>query len=292
MEHIVNKRGIFKLTWYSSLLQKHNTNYEMVETENGEKEWLESEEHSPYCEWRWNDKDCGKDLVLHRNKLGVTFHPSKSSGCVVVRGDNILKANMEHYFEVELRGPFHGKARQVGIGTKHTSLQSNNCDFYPLIGKDLSSWGVNYDGFKSNAGRMQRHVSIDPEKHDVIRIGVHYDSYYGTLGFEVNGHSSGLAFGNIHTNIDMYPMLCGSAAGTKMRMVCSKSSVMSLKAISRGVIRSSLAREKDVEKLILPPYLKRFLLYQTSTNNMRNTSKRKYHGSLERNNVNCHESTI
>lgn len=262
----------------------------MTETNKSENDWLESDEHSPYCEWRWNDKDCGKDLIIHKSKLGVTFHPSLSSGCVLVRGDKVLRANMEHYFEVELKGPFHGKARQVGIGTKHTSLQSNNCDFYPLIGKDISSWGVNYDGLKSNGGSMKRHVSIDPDEHDIIRIGVHYDSYYGTLSFEVDGHSSGLGFGKIHPNIDMYPMICGSAAGTKMRLICSNSSVMSLKAISRGVIRSSLIREKDVDKLILPPYLKCYLLYQTPTNKMRNASKRKH--TSDRNNMNCHESTI
>ena len=253
-------------------------------TEKNLDDWIESDEHASYCaEWRWNDKDCGKDVIIHRNKLGVTFHPFKSSGCVVVRGDKVLSANMEHHFEVELMGPFHGKARQVGIGTKHTSLQSNNCDFYPLIGKDPSSWGVNYDGFKSNAGCMQRHHSIEPDNHKVITIGVHYDSCYRTLGFEVNGHSSGLAFSNIHTNIDIYPMLCGSAARTKMRLVCSSSSIMSLKAISRGVIRSCMA-EKDVEKLILPPNLKYYLLYQTPPNK----SKRRHQESstnIDRTNI-------
>ena len=232
-------------------------------TKEGLKEWLESEENTVYCEWRWNDKDCGRDLVLHKYNLGVTFHPSKSCGCVVIRGEKVLRANMEHYFEVELRGPFHGKARQVGIGTKHTVLQSNNCDFYPLIGKDISSWGVNYNGYKSNAGRTKKHVTMDPDKYDVIRIGVYYDSYYGTVGFEVNGKSSGVAFENIHTNIDMYPMLCASAAGTQMRLVYSSSSVMSLKAISRGVIRSSVAKEKDMEELTLPTYLKSYLFYRS-----------------------------
>lgn len=230
-----------------------------------ERPWPESDEHSALCEWRWNEKDCGKDLILHQHKLGVTFHPRKSIGCVIIRGDKVLRPNMEHYFEVELKGPFHGKARQVGIGTKHTALQSNNCDFYPLIGKDISSWGVNYDGYKSNAGSSKRHISLDPDKHDVIKVGVHYDSYYGTLAFEVNSKCSGLAYEKIHTNIDMYPMLCASAAGTQMRLVYSSSSVMSLKAIARGVIRSSLVSEKDTEKLTLPTHLKSYLSYRSNT---------------------------
>lgn len=258
-----------------------------------EKAWLDSDEHVPFCEWSWNEKDSGKDLVIHRHKLGVTFHPVKSSGCVLVRGDKVLRPNMEHYFEVELRGPFHGKARQVGVGTKHTTLQSNNCDFYPLIGKDLSSWGVNYDGFKSNAGSMKRHVSIVPDKYEVIKIGVHYDSYYGTVAFEVNGKSSGLAYEKVHTNIDMYPMLCASAAKAQMRLVYSASSVMSLKAIARGVIRSSLPREKDVEKLTLPTHLKSYLLYRSKS---KSSSSRKNRVDPSNNhkerNLNCHESTL
>lgn len=255
--------------------------------------WLESEEHLPFCEWRWNDKDCGRDLVIHRQKLGVTFHPVKSSGCVVVRGDKVLRPNMEHYFEVELRGPFHGKARQVGVGTKHTALQSNTCDFYPLIGKDLSSWGVNYDGFKSNAGNMKRHVGITPDKHDVIRVGVHYDSYYGTVAFEVNGKSSGVAYEKVHTNIDMYPMLCASAASTQMRLVYASSSVTSLKAVARGVIRSSMSKEKDIEKLTLPVHLKSYLLYRSKSKTSRkNRGMDSTANNQKERNLNCHESTL
>ena len=252
----------------------------MTEVKESDKCWLESTEHVNYCEWHWNDKDCGKDIVIHHNKLGVTFHPNKSSGCVLVRGEKILRANMEHYFEVELKGPFYGKARQVGIGTRHTSLQSNNCDFYPLIGKDPFSWGVNYNGSKSNAGHTHTHVSLDTDKHDIIRIAVYYDAYYGTLSFEVNGQSSGLAFKRIHPSIDMYPMLCGSAKETKMRLVCSGSSVMSLKGLSRGVIRS-VVKDRDMEKLTLPPSLKCYLLYQTPTGKYK--SSRQKHSTHSRN---------
>ena len=252
-----------------------------------EKEWLDSEEHLPSCEWHWNDKDCGKDLILHRNKLAVTFHPSKSSGCALVRGDKVLRPNMEHYFEVELKGPFHGHARQVGIGTKHTPLQSNGYDFYPLIGKDLSSWGVNYNGSKSNAGQKAPHVKIDPDRYDVIRVGVHYDSYYGRIAFELNGRSSGLAFERVHTNIDMYPMLCSSSAKAKMRLVYASSAVMSLKCICRGVIRSSVAKEKDLERLALPTHLKYYMLYRS-----RSKSKSTSSSSSRESKSNSHESVL
>ncbi len=275
--------------WISSRLILPAVPVKKIMTEmNRDTSWVESEEHSSSCEWRWNDKDCGKDLVIHRSKLGVTFHPGMSRGCAAVRGDKPFRSNMEHYFEVELKGPFHGKARQVGIGTKNTALQSNNCDFYPLIGKDVSSWAVNYDGTKTNSGKSKKHVSVAPDKYSIMKLSVLYDSYYGTLAFEVNGRSSGLAYEKIHTNIDMYPMICGSAAGTQMRLVYSSSSVTSLKAIARGAIRMSISKEKDIEELELPTILKSYLLYQ-STKTKGSTSRKKHHHSS---NMKSQESTI
>lgn len=252
--------------------------------------------HDENCEWTWSDKDLGKGIVLHENKLAVTFHPNRSNGCAAIRGTKVLAPNMEHYFEVELKGPFHGQTRQVGIGTKHTVLQSNNFDFYPLIGRDLCSWGVNYNGYKYHAGNKERHVPVDTEKNDVIRIGVHYDSYYGALSFEVNGKCSGLAFSNVVANIEPYPMLCASAAGTKMKLVQSCSSVMSLRALCRGVIRMQIKNDEDYEKLTLPSHLKSYLTYSNykskSSSSHSSGSKKSSSSKHKKRNLTCQESNV
>lgn len=232
-----------------------NQDHESVDTNE--------DDHRSLCEWTWNEKDSGKGAVVHKDRCHVTFHPTRSVGCAAVRGVKVLAPNMEHYFEVELRGPFCGQARQVGIGTKNTTLQSNNYDFYPLLGKDMFSWGVNYNGFKSHGGTMVRHVSLDPDRHSTIRIGVHFDSYYGFLSFELNGRSPGVAFDKVITNVNYYPMLCASAAGTEMKLTQCCSSVMSLKALCRGVIRSQISNDKDFEKLVLPNHLKAYLQFKS-----------------------------
>lgn len=254
------------------------------------------EDNSPYCEWKWSDKDLGKGVMLHENKLDVTFHPNKSHGCAAIRGTKVLAPNMEHYFEVELKGPFYGQARQVGIGTKHTALQSNSLDFYPLIGRDLCSWGVNYNGYKYHAGNKKWHLHVDTDKSDIVRIGVHYDSYYGALAFEVNGKCSGLAYKNVVATMEPYPMLCASAAGTKMRLVQSCSSVMSLRGLCRGVIRMQISNDEDYDKLILPAHLKSYLMYHNHKSKSASTnpsgSKKSNSSKHKKRNLTCQESNV
>ena len=227
------------------------------------------------CEWTWNEKDSGKGVVVHKDKRHVTFHPNKSVHCAAVRGTKALAPNMEHFFEVEMRGPFCGQARQVGIGTERTTLQSNSYDYYPLLGKDLFSWGMNYNGNKSHGGDMVRHLHIDFDKHSAIRIGVHFDAYYGHLSFEFNGKSPGVAFDKVITQVPYYPMLCASAQGTEMKLTQCFSSAMSLKALCRGVIRNQIANDRDYDKLVLPTHLKAYLQYKTPKSYKSHHSKRK-----------------
>lgn len=223
----------------------------------------QDDQGNPHCEWQWSDRDAGRGVQLHDDKHTVTFHPNGSHFCTAVRGTKILTRNMEHYFEVEIKPPFHGQARQVGIGTNHATLQSNAYDFYPLLGKDVNSWGVNYNGFKQHSGRVEKHISIDPDKCDVIHVGVHYDAYYGALSFELNGKSSGLAFGRVITNLELYPMLCSSSAMSMMKLTHCSSSVMSLKALCRGVIRMNISKDQDYDMLGLPSHIKAYLMYRT-----------------------------
>lgn len=235
------------------------------------------------CEWTWNEKDSGKGVVVHKDKRRVTFHPNKSVHCAAVRGVSPLVSNMEHFFEVEMKGPFCGQARQVGIGTKSTTLQSNIYDYYPLLGKDVFSWGMNYNGQKSHAGDMVRHINFDFDKHSTIRIGVHFDAYYGHLSFEFNGKSPGLAFDKVITSVDYYPMLCASAQGTEMKLTQCFSSVLSLKALCRGVIRHQITNDRDYDKLVLPNHLKAFLQYKTPKTHKSHGNRKS--GALRNNHV-------
>ena len=216
-------------------------------------------------DWHWSDSEQGRAVLLHQDKLTVTFHPTSSMGVSAIRGAKQLLPNMEHYFEVEMNGPFYGQTRMVGIGTKHAVLQSHQFDYYPLLGRDHSSWGLNYNGSLHHQGNTEQYVKLDPEKHEIMRIGVHYDAYYGVLSFDVNGRSHGVAFGNLVTSLDLYPMICASAANSVVKLTHCHSSVLSLKALCRGVIRMEILDEKDYEKLPLPAKIKAYLTYRSQS---------------------------
>lgn len=244
------------------------------------------------CEWTWSDKECGKGAIVHKDKRHVTFHPNKSIRCAAVRGVKVLAPNMEHYFEVEIKAPFFGQAQVVGIGTGKTTLQSNNLDFYPLIGKDLFSWGVNYDGDKVHGGKREKYARVKPEECSVIQIGVHFDSYHGHLSFDFNGESHGVAFDKVITGINYYPMVCASAHNTRMKLTQCCSSVMPLKALCRGVIRSQVTNERDFEKLVLPTSLKSYLVYNKRSKTDESHHSRKKGSGSRRNHKVVRESSI
>lgn len=214
-------------------------------------------------EWCWSDTHHGREVTVHSDKHKLTFHPNGSNHSSAIRGTKILRKNMENYFEVELSSPFYGHVRQVGIGTEHTPLENNTYDFSPLIGKDTSSWGVNYDGRKFHRSTSDKYISIDPEKYDTIRIGVLYDSYYGTLSYKFNGKWSGVAFDRVVTNLNLYPMVCSSSRDSVFKLTHCCSAVMSLKGLCRGVVRQNIQNDKDYEKLSIPSHIKSYLIHKS-----------------------------
>jgi hypothetical protein len=240
---------------------------------NGDEEDSEEEQgQAGKCEWQWSNSSHIRGVLLHQNRTKVTFHPNGSWGCAAIRGVKPLLPNMEHFFEVVMEGPFYGQARMVGIGTKHVILQSHNYDFYPLLGKDDNSWALNYNGEKYHAGQKEKYVSIPLEKLKQLHVGVYYDGLHGTLCFEINGERYGVAYNNIYPDLELYPMLCASSAGTIMTLTQSHSTVVSLKAVCRGAIRMAV-KEEDIRHLPLPNHLKNYLAFRSNTLGSRESKK-------------------
>ena len=215
--------------------------------------------------WRWYLDDPRKPIDLSEDRLSVTFHPRKSSGCVGLRGDKALHGNMEHWFHVRMHGPFHGQARVVGIGLKTTNLQSNSKDFYPLIGKGSGSWGLNYNGKTHHDCYLFDYTNIDHAKRSIesMIVGVYFNSYFGSLVFSIEDESLGIAFDNIPSVVlELYPMICSSSRNSVMKLLQCESSVCSLKSLCRGTIRMYLKRKQDVHSLPIPPHLMAYLNFQ------------------------------
>ncbi len=223
-----------------------------------------AEEGNEEFSWKWLSDDLQKPVDLSENGLSVTFHSRKSSGCTGVRGDKALHKNMEHWFHVRLYGPFHGLARMVGIGLKTTSLQSNSKDFYPLIGKDSGSWGLNYNGKTHHDCDFHDYTNIDHTRSfDSMIIGVYYNSYYGSLVFSVEDESLGLAFDSIPSAaLELYPMICSSSRDSRMELLQCTSSVCSLKSLCRGTVRLYMNKISNIKRLPLPPHLIAYVNFQ------------------------------
>ena len=214
--------------------------------------------------WRWYLDDPHKPVDLSDDRLSVIFHPRKSSGCTGLRGDKPFLQNMEHWFYVKMFSPFHGQARMVGIGLKTTKLNSNAKNFYPLIGKSSSSWGLNYDGKTHHDGDFKDYtdVNVHQKNRESITVGVYYNSYYGHLVFSIDDESLGLAYDNIPTILELYPMICATSYRSKMELVHCGSCVTSLKSLCRGTIRMYLKKEDNVKDLPIPPHLKAYLNFK------------------------------
>ena len=223
----------------------------------------EEENSTPACQWHWSDKEHNRTATLDDTKLTVTFnHHQQSLCCAAIRGTKSLKPNMEHVFDVELGAPLHGQAKMVGLGTRNTPLLGSHMDYYPIMGRDSGSWGLNYDGTLHHNGETRKYVTTIPPKSpepQKLVVGLHYDAYYGTLSFEVDGVSCGLAYQNVPPSLELYPMVCASSNNSTFTLLYSRSSVLSLKALCRGVIRMEIRDPKDFDKLPLPPHVKAYV---------------------------------
>lgn len=68
----------------------------------------------------------------------------------------------------------------VGVGTNKADLTSPvNC-FCSLLGKDSESWGYSYKGFLQHRGQLKEYSACFKQGSVV---GVHFDSWRGTLQF-------------------------------------------------------------------------------------------------------------
>lgn len=214
--------------------------------------------------WRWCTDESTQSLVkLMDDNLTVIFHPIDSTGCTVIRGDKPLHKHMEHWFEVEMTPPIYGQARMVGIGDRYTRLHSSPQDFYPLIGRDCSSWGLNYTGKTLHDGVKRDYITDTHNIMSLLKMGLYFDSYFGNIAFMMNDKHYGIAFKNISLTVDLYPMISATSRDSQIKLTYNHSSIISLKALCRGTIRLYVSEDKDINSLPIPSHLKAYLMFKS-----------------------------
>ena len=146
----------------------------------------------------------------------------------------------------------------VGVGTSKVKLHSTTTSFCSLLGLDQESFGFSYVGYIQHCGKKRNYGSFFGEGS---LVGVHLDMWRGTLEFLLNRKPlgkclalrtlipvmhlirlllsiSGIAFTGLR-NIKLYPMVCSTAAHSKMRLTYSCSVPASLQTECLAVLKPS-----------------------------------------------------
>ncbi|XP_037670462.1 SPRY domain-containing SOCS box protein 3 isoform X2 [Choloepus didactylus] len=206
-------------------------------------------------DWVWDDRHKSSAALLSCDDRKVHFHTEYSCGTAAVRGTKEL-AEGQHFWEVKMTSPVYGTDMMVGIGTSDVDLDKYHHTFCSLLGRDEDSWGLSYTGLLHHKGDK---TSFSSRFGQGSIIGVHLDSWHGTLTFFKNRKCIGVAATRLR-NRSFYPMVCSTAAKSSMKVIRSCASRTSLQYLCCYRLRQLRPNSRDtLEGLPLPPGLKQVL---------------------------------
>ncbi|XP_076751085.1 SPRY domain-containing SOCS box protein 3 [Xylocopa sonorina] len=217
---------------------------------NSQSEYIWSPEYEKFCvcnlencrceenneyEWVWDRENATRTIVLSDDNLDVKFHNGYSYGTAAIRGNKLLEKGKHHYWEVEMLSPTYGTDIMVGVGTSKVDLNSANHVFCSFLGLDQESFGFSYQGYIQHNGQNRCYSKCFGQG---TLVGVHLDTWRGTLQFFLNRKPLGIAFSGLR-NIELYPMVSSTAAQSKMRLIHSCSAPVSLQMECLSVLKPS-----------------------------------------------------
>lgn len=192
------------------------------------------EEENEGHEWTW-DAESAVYTNLSENDLKVDFHNGYSYGTAAIRGTKSLEQGRHHYWEVKMLTFVYGTDIMVGLGTNKVDLNSTKHVFCSFLGLDNESFGYSYKGYIQHGGVKRSYGACFGQG---CLVGVHLDTWRGTLEFYLNRKPLGIAFTGLR-DIALYPMVGSTAAQSKMRLTHSCSVLASLQLDCLSVLKSS-----------------------------------------------------
>ncbi|KAK0132522.1 SPRY domain-containing SOCS box protein 3 [Merluccius polli] len=206
-------------------------------------------------DWVWDMSSRSTATLLSCDNRKVNFHSEYSCGTAAIRGSKEL-ADGQHFWEIKMTSPVYGTDMMVGIGTSDINLDKYRHSFCSLLGKDLDSWGLSYTGLLHHKGDK---MSFSSRFGQGSIIGVHLDTWHGTLTFFKNRKCIGVAATELH-NKRFYPMACSTAAKSSMKVIRSCFAPTSLQYLCCARLRQLLPGCTDtLDVLPLPPGLRQLL---------------------------------
>ncbi|XP_037392890.1 SPRY domain-containing SOCS box protein 3 isoform X1 [Pygocentrus nattereri] len=204
------------------------------------------------CVWVWHEECKSPAVLLSCSNRKVSFHPDYSCGTAAVRGSAELRHG-QHFWEIKMTSPVYGTDMMVGIGTPEVNLDQFRHSFCSMLGADAHSWGLSYTGLLHHKGSK---VSFSPRFGQGSIIGLHLDTWHGTLTFYKNRRWIGVAATGLR-NKSFYPMVCSTAAKSSMKVISSVAAPTSLQYLCCIHLRDYLPDVPDaLSALPLPPGLK------------------------------------
>ncbi|XP_066131389.1 SPRY domain-containing SOCS box protein 3 isoform X1 [Saccopteryx bilineata] len=212
-------------------------------------------EEDEFFDWVWDDLNKSSATLLSCDNRKVNFHVEYSCGTAAIRGTKELGEG-QHFWEIKMTSPVYGTDMMVGIGTSDVDLDKYHHTFCSLLGRDEDSWGLSYTGLLHHKGDK---TSFSSRFGQGSIIGVHLDSWHGTLTFFKNRKCIGVAATKLQ-NRKFYPMVCSTAAKSSMKVIRSCASATSLQYLCCHRLRQLRPNSGDtLEGLPLPPGLKQVL---------------------------------
>ncbi|XP_007426373.1 SPRY domain-containing SOCS box protein 3 isoform X1 [Python bivittatus] len=212
-------------------------------------------EEDEYFDWVWDELNKSANTLLTCDNRKVNFHMDYSCGTAAIRGNKEL-AEGQHFWEIKMTSPVYGTDMMVGIGTSDVNLDKFRHTFCSLLGKDEDSWGLSYTGLLQHKGERS---NFSTRFGQGSIIGVHLDTWHGTLTFFKNRKCIGVAATKLQ-NKRVYPMVCSTAAKSSMKIIRSCATPTSLQYLCCYRLRQLLPDYVDtLEVLPLPPGLKQIL---------------------------------
>lgn len=209
-------------------------------------------------DWVWDEKCSATGAFLSCENRKVSFHSDYSCGTAAIRGNKELTEG-QHFWEVKMTSPVYGTDMMVGIGTLEVNLDKFKYSFGSFLGHDEDSWGLSYTGLFQHKGDK---VKFSSRFGQGSIIGVHLDTWRGTLTFYKNRQCIGVAATKLQ-NKKFFPMVCSTAAKSSMKVIRACYTPTSLQYLCCVQLRHMFPQCPDVlSALNIPPGLHSLLSAQ------------------------------
>lgn len=217
--------------------------------------------------WTWSSELVNLySALLSDDQKSICIHPYCNScfETIAIRTNEPLKRDKITYWEVIFnKNISQGTSVMIGIGTRNARVHSTG--YLNLVGMDEFGWGLSNKGHIWHSNTSRKFCDAFDKEHNenepFMRIGCLYDGCTGTLAYYRNGVFLGIAFQNIRTNEQLYPMISSTVSKTIMRIDFVCESFPTLKELSRNSVIKHAANQEfmQMSKQILPKTLVNYL---------------------------------